>query len=178
MTQRAFTLIELLVVVAVIAILATLGAVNYQAAQARAKVSRVQSDMRTIATALEAYRTDNAAYPHAAIAGGDILLEDPLWRLESPVAYLAEVPRDVFGPAPYNFSDAVRFQGYVYRDRATTSIGMSGDTYGPVWAAVPEGRYMLHSCGPNVVWDVVPYVEYDPTNGAVSIGDITRFGPF
>ena len=60
---RGFTLIELLIVVAIIAILAAIAVPNFLEAQVRAKVSRVRSDLRSIATALEAYFIDNNAYP-------------------------------------------------------------------------------------------------------------------
>lgn len=60
---RAFTLIELLIVVAIIAILAAIAVPNFLEAQTRAKVSRVKSDQRTIATALESYAVDNNTYP-------------------------------------------------------------------------------------------------------------------
>src|SRR3978361_2219273 len=56
---RAFTLIELLIVVAIIAILAAIAVPNFLEAQTRSKVVRVKADMRTLATALEAYRVDN-----------------------------------------------------------------------------------------------------------------------
>ena len=55
---QAFTLIELLIVVAIIAILAAIAVPNFIEAQIRAKVSRVNADMRAISTALEAYCTD------------------------------------------------------------------------------------------------------------------------
>ncbi len=58
-----FTLIELLIVVAIIAILAAIAVPNFLEAQTRAKVSRVKSDMRTVATALESYRVDGNKYP-------------------------------------------------------------------------------------------------------------------
>jgi prepilin-type N-terminal cleavage/methylation domain-containing protein len=54
----AFTLIELLIVVAIIAILAAIAVPNFLEAQTRAKVSRVQSDFRSLATAIEAYTVD------------------------------------------------------------------------------------------------------------------------
>jgi type II secretion system protein G len=60
---RAFTLIELLIVVAIIAILAAIAVPNFLEAQVRSKVSREKANMRTIATALEAYRTDFSRYP-------------------------------------------------------------------------------------------------------------------
>ena len=46
-------MIELLIVVAIIAILALIAVPNFLEAQVRAKVSRVKSDMRNVATALE-----------------------------------------------------------------------------------------------------------------------------
>lgn len=61
--KKAFTLIELLIVVAIIAILAAIAVPNFLEAQTRAKVSRVASDQRTYATALETYMIDNSAYP-------------------------------------------------------------------------------------------------------------------
>jgi general secretion pathway protein G len=61
--MRGFTLIELLIVVAIIAILAAIAVPNFLEAQVRAKVSRVKADLRSIATALEAYFIDNNAYP-------------------------------------------------------------------------------------------------------------------
>src|SRR5690349_9257970 len=70
---RAFTLIELLIVVAIIAILAAIAVPNFLEAQTRAKVSRVKSDQRSLATAIESYRVDNNEYPE----GTDELDEQP-----------------------------------------------------------------------------------------------------
>ena len=67
MRNKGFTLIELLIVVAIIAILAAIAVPNFLEAQTRSKVSRAQSDMRTLATALETYYLDNNAYPAAVV---------------------------------------------------------------------------------------------------------------
>lgn len=173
---KGFTLIELLVVVAILAILAVLGSVNFQDAQARSKVARVHADMRTIATALEAYRTDARAYPVGA--RGDITLLRPLDVLTSPISYLSAIPEEPFSPATFNFAPTMRMGGYNYKDRVTTSVNMPGETYREMWQQLPDAQWMLHSPGPNRVWDVQPYADYDPTNGTLSIGDITRFGPY
>jgi prepilin-type N-terminal cleavage/methylation domain-containing protein len=60
---RGFTLIELLIVVAIIAILAAIAVPNFLEAQVRSKVSRVRSDHRSLATAIESYYVDNNKYP-------------------------------------------------------------------------------------------------------------------
>jgi prepilin-type N-terminal cleavage/methylation domain-containing protein len=61
--KKAFTLIELLIVVAIIAILAAIAVPNFLEAQVRSKVSRVKTDQRSLATALESYYIDNNSYP-------------------------------------------------------------------------------------------------------------------
>ena len=60
---KGFTLIELLIVVAIIAILAAIAVPNFLEAQTRSKVSRVRSDLRSYATAIESYYVDNNSYP-------------------------------------------------------------------------------------------------------------------
>ncbi|OPZ18660.1 MAG: Type II secretion system protein G precursor [candidate division BRC1 bacterium ADurb.BinA364] len=60
---KGFTLIELLIVVAIIAILAAIAVPNFLEAQIRSKVSRVRSDLRSLATGLESYYVDNNVYP-------------------------------------------------------------------------------------------------------------------
>lgn len=64
---RGFTLIELLIVVAIIAILAAIAVPNFLEAQTRSKVSRVRSDQRSLATAIETYYVDNNEYPAATL---------------------------------------------------------------------------------------------------------------
>jgi len=63
MNRKGFTLIELLIVVAIIAILAAIAIPNFLEAQVRSKVSRMKSNLRTSALALEAYFTDMNHYP-------------------------------------------------------------------------------------------------------------------
>jgi type II secretion system protein G len=63
---RGFTLIELLIVVAIIGIIVAISIVNMINAIQRGKQKRSMADMRTISTALEAYASDQNAYPAAA----------------------------------------------------------------------------------------------------------------
>ena len=71
MSKKGFTLIELLIVVAIIAILAAIAVPNFLEAQVRAKVSRAHSDMRSLATAIEAFRVDVNEYPLSCFASDD-----------------------------------------------------------------------------------------------------------
>src|SRR5438045_5927489 len=61
--QRGFTLIELLIVVAIIGILSAIAIPNLLTAMQRSKQKRSMADLRTIATATEAYATDTNRYP-------------------------------------------------------------------------------------------------------------------
>ena len=166
-----FTLIELLVVVAIISILAAIALPNFLEAEIRAKVSRVKSDLRTIATGLEMYAVDNNSYPPVPVLIG------PRYRtlcpLTTPIAYLSSIPRDPFNSRdPKGVAD---FQTGVY-------------AYG---AAPRQGpcRWILGSDGPDKKMNIDPVefvfypgygriadrlILYDPTNGSVSAGDVVR----
>jgi prepilin-type N-terminal cleavage/methylation domain-containing protein len=128
-----FTLIELLIVVAIIAILAAIAVPNFLEAQTRAKVSRARTDMRSIATGLEAYAVDNNKYPPVLGNAGPLVSQTENYRnkasgytnvrtagwrttpqqLTTPVAYLSSIIPDVFKngttarvQAPYNDPDS------------------------------------------------------------------------
>lgn len=172
--NRAFTLIELLVVVAVIAILAGIALPNFLEAQTRSKVSRAKADMRSIATALEAYASDANRYPPSTLVPRFARLR----RLTTPVAYLTAVPLDVFAGEDDGHGPFRAFGNFNY-------------------GAMPideESRWALASDGPDMVEDSdgiefypgwsedlwenpasgFDFVRYDPTNGTVSAGDIWR----
>jgi type II secretion system protein G len=102
--RLGFTLIELLIVVAIIAILAAIAVPNFLEAQVRSKVSRVHADLRTYATALEAYQVDTNHYPPDAtdIYGGTNEAQFPntegLTRLSTPISYMSSaILIDPFG---------------------------------------------------------------------------------
>lgn len=180
----AFTLIELLIVVAIIAILAAIAVPNFLEAQVRAKVSRAGSDMRTIATGLETYFTDNNKYPDCITAVGYI---EKLKVLSTPIAYISSVPESAF--KLYQPFMSVPTGVYYYQNREACKW-MEEQGWGVnIWEQyTPNGsdRFMWYlSCvGPDgdydQLWSGDPssnYNLYDPTNGTVSSGDIIRLGP-
>jgi type II secretion system protein G len=200
MKQRGFTLIELLIVVAIIAILAAIAVPNFLEAQTRSKVSRVKSDMRSLATALESYAVDHNAYPppieYDDLGGGNWGIIEPAgeplegfmsYRLTSPVAYISSLPIDVFEVAEaHEHPKKVSFH---YSEQKTNETLSPPEPDGLKDIAdelgLPSGtsiRWMMFSHGPDLTHqDGSPEngnpVSYDPTNGTVSRGDIYFFGP-
>jgi len=188
----AFTLIELLIVVAIIAILAMIAVPNFLEAQTRAKVSRVKADFRTIATALEAYRTDYTSYPSG---WPQYVTPLSLVPLTTPVAYLTSATtKDPFKPirgATGNWEgDYIYFSyeydslwRYVINGGSTSSYPSGLPTRQTPYAAF--AGWSVTSWGPARVQTAIEwlvygsnrvYLIYDPTNGTVSKGGIGYFG--
>ena len=61
--QHGFTLIEMLVVIAIISILIGIGINTFTIAQKKARDTKRKADIRTIQTAMEAYKLDRGFYP-------------------------------------------------------------------------------------------------------------------
>lgn len=194
MMKRAFTLIELLIVVAIIAILAAIAVPNFLEAQVRAKVSRVKADMRSVATALEAYAVDwnhysfdfapDVTFPYYLHPG-----------LSTPITYISNAAKmtDVF--SEFKQSGASNQVRYRFRYRAFTEPWMQTippwnlpgpGTVGIDYAIETHGSWFLMSKGPDGKTNIaIGFADgnnlldwnwqlYDPTNGTVSNGDIIR----
>ena len=61
--HKGFTIVELLIVIVVIAVLAAITVVAYDGIQARARDSRIRSDLANVRRLVEAYYAENGSYP-------------------------------------------------------------------------------------------------------------------
>ena len=94
--QGGFTLIEIMVVVIIIGILVAMVAPQVMGRIDQAQVTRVQSDLRAVESALKFYRLDNFAYPSSE-QGLEALVKkpnDPNIRNWNPQGYLPRIPKD------------------------------------------------------------------------------------
>ena len=201
---RGFTLIELLIVVAIIAMLSAIAVPNYMEAQTRVKASRARADLRSVATGLESYFIDRNAYPtmiEPGFTGGVAPLQASHLKwwyvpnaLSTPVAYLTSADlRCPFGgdrPQSANFPDEL-WRRYSYeniRELEAAAAGQApfgqpfavlGPKYGPqAHLDVRCGLWRVLCIGPDVTWMTgsawTNMVQYDPTNGITSLGNIMR----
>jgi prepilin-type N-terminal cleavage/methylation domain-containing protein len=136
--KKGFTLIELLIVVAIIGILAAIAVPNFLNAQIKAKVARTQSDMRSVATAIESFRLDKGvllldfwdddsgwAQERWENIFGRVgpqppynSFEGPFYPLTSPVSYMSSIPQDPFIAREEDVGFGANEQGrsYIYFD--------------------------------------------------------------
>ncbi|MCX7050156.1 MAG: prepilin-type N-terminal cleavage/methylation domain-containing protein [Candidatus Sumerlaeota bacterium] len=191
-SRSAFTLIELLIVIAIIAILALIAIPNFLEAQVRAKVSRAMADLRSIATALEAYMVDRNTYPP-----NDGLYNAVPVELTTPIAYISDVM--MIDPFATGINKQISASGniapyYTYMKIVTLQESIQSAAAGRVcpneaidfWnpnAFLKYGGWRMVSIGPDRMYCYragfpAPLygsdVLYDPSNGTISFGNILR----
>jgi hypothetical protein len=173
----------LLIVVAIIGILASIALPNFLQAQVRAKMARVKSEMRTIATSLETYRVDNNHYPWFDAYGFPPRYNEISYRLiqlTTPVDYLPSVGfYDPFLPGTDDagYGDGILRHHYNYRNHEFFNSSILGT---PVWVlnCIGPDRYpdqgLLAEMTARGLSDAT--IIYDPTNGVITKGDVPYTG--
>lgn len=186
---------------AIIAILAAIAVPNFLEAQVRSKVSRQMSNMRTVATAMEAYMTEQNSYPMSTwnpfdlFPGGDPPSQYKLFpgELTTPISYISSsaAMEDIFR-LPHNYSNPLANQimylpsdlynptsPYIHSSQSANQYRLQYNRYG-AWVMRSAGPDLFYQ---NIMGDREDYGEgpggwslaaYDPTNGTVSGGDIYR----
>lgn len=181
--SKAFTLIELLIVVAIIAILAAIAVPNFLEAQTRSKVSRARADIRSVATALEAYAVDYNRYPPTPFFGASGVLRVIPNQLSTPIAYISTAQySDPFidsslgdfeyptappankgtwspctGPncSPYEPTNPTAGWRYYYQANIDGRRSQGVQNAMQQFAVPAQGAWVMASLGPNEVRDVV-----------------------
>jgi hypothetical protein len=150
--------------------------------------------MRSIATALEAYRVDTNKYPVVGTPGlpnfTDLLVpfSRRLSGVTTPIAYISSLPADpfangkkpevgfgfidtsfVYAPGNLYFGDLGSYDNETFRHSVFSLASRGPDQI------VFFGNYcMAHPIA--VAGNRVQIGAYDPTNGTVSAGDVFRLG--
>lgn len=185
MKRKGFTLIELLIVVAIIGILAAIAVPNFLLAQTKAKIARVESDLKALSTAMEMYKMDNNDYPNSATAKA----MQSLTRMEElvePVPYIGAIPIDPFNK--YGIPNHLSPKEYIYHNDTASGwpidvfLALRDHHFGPGkkqpnWIIIshgPDKETQDFDIGGGIPWGAL---AYDSSNGVVSRGDVFRFGP-
>jgi len=97
--QSGFTLIEIMVVVVILAVLGALVVPKILENVDKARVTRAQSDIRAIQTALDLYRLDNFKYPTTEQGLQALVTQpsDPTITNYRSGGYLPSLPKDPWG---------------------------------------------------------------------------------
>ena len=167
--QQGFTIVELLIVIVVIAILAAISVVAYTGIQQRARDSQRDSDIATIAKALEMYYIDNGRFPpgscssDCAINGGWSTTADGSWtNLAAYLVpeYISEMPEDPVSTADANPQTLGNYNYAYYGHQGATYCGR------PVYILVfnyesrPEEDTLIGTC------DTVNFSTLGPYGGS------------
>ncbi len=134
--KRGFTLIELLIVVAIIGIIAAIAIVNMINAIQRGKQKRSMADLKSLATAVEAYATDQNFYPAAAGYSLPSGLSLPTATLGSAAAllsptYMRIAPLSDGWNSWYLYGTSASRADYIVRSAGADGVPDASPAYGP-----------------------------------------------
>jgi hypothetical protein len=146
---------------------------NVFIAGTRTNVSRVRGELRLISAGLEQYYVDQGSYPIPQIdqQGYSILPQG----ITTPISYITAIPKDPFSK---NRNDPYRYFSGWYKINNVSYTFFIFSSNGP--DKKPDLDVTTYTfTSDDTTWYIRYgiYHEYDPTNGAVSSGDIFRTGP-
>lgn len=178
----------------IVSVLTAIAAQSMLESQTRAKVARVNTDMRDLARAVEAYFVDHGIYPPSTSGSpqrrgfpervNGIFVSGTVWvDISTPVAYIGNAfLLDVFNVE--NFHVVPEEVLFTYQNLANNYCGtlLFGE---PRWSSsfcddVIDfyGAWRIGSVGPDMDYGfragISAQIPYDPTNGIVSLGNIWR----
>lgn len=103
-SSKAFTLIELLIVISIIGILVALSVFGLQGARESARDARRKSDLESIRSGIETYRSDCNSYPLALPSSGSPLVGSGSGNCLNTNTYMSAVPSDPTAGRNYLYS--------------------------------------------------------------------------
>lgn len=172
MSRKGFTLIELLIVVAIIGILAAIAVPNFMNAQIRAKVSRSQANENALYKAMMMYVLDRNAVPKHE----DTATQHN--RFTTPIAYISAPIQDVFQQQNWTQGgiDTIKYWFGLHHNEPWSLLSgyFSGPQKGYYTEQAKKFGFMIRGVGPDLHQSDV---DYDPSNGVKSEGDINLLFP-
>ena len=119
--HRGCTLIELMLVVAIIGILSAIAIPLYANVQGRARVAKVQADLRTLASAVGIYEAHTGSLP-AALTNLTVTVSNGQGQIAGP--FMASVPTAPSGGSP---AWSAYSAAYTSNANGTFALTASGD---------------------------------------------------
>jgi Tfp pilus assembly major pilin PilA len=188
--KLGFSAVELLLVAGIISILVATSVPNYMEVKVRTEVVDVKWKMREVKNALFEYKLTYGKFPEHP----GYNTPNPLNRLLNHNAFLSQEPIDRFkvGLKEYGgyYSDPFLHFRYLRFEKGYTSLArqIAGSHNMTLNQVVDDSCWLLKSIGPDQTdfadeglgrrsnnANPLGVVEYDPTNGVFSLGEILEY---
>lgn len=182
--RRNLRLVAAALIITVAAIGLFTGLPRFRANAVRSRIETVENRLRAVGNAIEVYYVEHEQYPVPVDATGRALIRgasDPMAgflppSLTTPVTYFLE-PIPYGDPFSATAPQTIQYAVLPGRCWLLSALGPDGKDDVEEYAFVSRGKYACcQERGFFSHWGGVN-VKYDPTNGLVSPGDLTRTGP-